>query len=363
MRTVVLAEKPSLAQAILNLIAANNPEPDREWYGAGIPPYFVLGMSFRFPRGLAYNEYPSIREPMYHNIGEQGSGLGIIKQGGVFQNGPFGWKKVVGDTVVTQRDFQEGYDNFDYTSIIRGADRIQLCFDSECTSQHGSLKVYDYIRSLNETAVVTWHTITDIRDAGLMNNLATPVDIADVRKAAVPSEIKRFFDYNYLNNRNVILRRTFDHIGLPSDETLPSKLGIPLLYWLAELSDGTATWRGDLDKAMKHWPGTGRYAGKAAKIDSYQHQFSNIASEYAIVEDLVRGGLATQSRETVSITDAGRRFLDALHPDCRDLDLPYRIREWQSQDIEVAKPKIAKYLNTWFGKQRRFLEKSVRQHL
>lgn len=352
MRTVILAEKPSLAEAILRLIAANNPDPSREYHGAGVPPFCVLGRSFRFPRGLAYRDFPTICEPMYHSIGEDGSGLDFVGHDGTFHKGPYCWKKIVGGTVVPQRR-----NDFDYIPILKDADRVQLCFDSECTSQHGSIKVYDYVRSLNETAVVTWHTITDMRDAGLWRNLTTPIEVAAVRKASVPSEIKRFFDYNYLNNRNVILRRTFDHIGLPSDARLPSKLGIPLLYWLAELPNGTAERSSDLRKVMRHWPGTGRYAGKAAKIDSYQHQFSNIASESAIVTDLAYGGLVAQTRETVAITDAGRRFLEALHPDCRDLDLPYRIREWQSQDIEVAKPKIAKYLNTWFGKQKRFVEK------
>jgi hypothetical protein len=357
MRTVVLAEKPSLAQAILESIVANNPDPNGEWYGAAAPPYCVLGRSFRFPKGIAYNEFPAIREPMYHGIGEEGSGLGFIRQGGVTAKGPFGWRKIIDGTVTLQRDFPEGYDRFDYVSVLKGADRIQLCFDSEGTSQHGSLKVYEYVRSLNKTAVVTWHTITDIRDAGLSKALATSVDVADVLAAAKSSEIKRFFDYNFLNNRNVILRRTFDHIGRPSDANLPSKLGIPLLYWLSDLPDGTVDRKSDLQEALRRWPGTGRYAGKAAKIDSYQHQFSNIASESAIIWDLVHGGLATETREAVAITDAGYRFLAALHPDCRDLDLPFRIREWQSQDIAVAKPKIAQYLNTWFGKQKRFLEK------
>jgi hypothetical protein len=354
MRTVVLAEKPSLAEVILNHIAANNPDPAGECHGAGVPPYCILGLSFRFPRGLNYDAHPTIREPMYHGIGEQGSTFKFVRQDGVVEYGPFGWKKIVGDTVVPQRNFPGGYDRFDSVTVLKEANRIQLCFDAESTSQHGALKVHDYVRSLNQEAEVTLHTITDVGDAGLSNALSTSIDPADVLTAARPSEIKRFFDYNYLNNRNVILRRTFDHIGLPSDARLPSKLGIPLLYWLSELPEGTAKRDADLRTAMERWTGTGRYANKAVEIDGYQHQFSNIASREAIFCDLVHGGLATQTRASVAITDAGRRFLAALHPDCRDLDLPYRIREWQSQEIDVAKPKIAKYLNTWFGKQKRF---------
>ncbi|MCZ7862435.1 hypothetical protein O9X98_13760 [Agrobacterium salinitolerans] len=349
MRTIVLAEKPSLGLAILEYIATTNPAPSDEWISVGLPPYYTLGMSFRFPRNIGYSDCPTISEPTYAAIGERS----LYRNEWVDPHGPrvgFGWNKLVGQSVVFIPS-----EDIDGAVTLKTADRILMCFEDSGTSQHGALKVYEWLRDIGTTATVEWFHIVGTWHKHLADTLANPIDLGDVEKRARTSEIKRFFDYNYLVNRNMVLRRTFDHVGIPTDARLPSKFGIPFLYWLSDLPNGTCK---DIDTRMRNWRGTGRYGADSVKIDGLRHGLGTEASRLPIVQDLQRGTLVEVHRSQVArITDAGRRFLDALHPDCRDLDLPYRIREWQSQDIEVAKPKIAKYLNTWFGKQKRFVEK------
>ena len=52
----------------------------------------------------------------------------------------------------------------------------------------------------------------------------------------------------------------------------------------------------------------------------------------------------------------GRAFLEKLHPDCEDPDLPFRLSEWQ-HDPATGHAKAQRYLRTWFGKQKRFMNR------
>lgn len=354
MRVVVMAEKPSLAALILEQVILNNPYPDAEWYGVALPPYCVLGMSFRFPRGIPYSSYPLIAEPDYHEIQRSHPHKVTHREDGSSVAGPFCWKKIIDDKVVNHGP--STVPRFPIDDLLETADRIIMCFDTDATAQQGSLKIHDFLRSMNQDAEITFHPVSDYRYQAIREVLKSPVSIDTVEAMSNPSVIKRFFDFNFLNNRNVILRRTFDRIGNPKQAVLPSKFGVQLLYWLSDNPGGVASTQ-RLSDVKRHWPGTGRYANNAPGEEWCRYLFCNIAAEEAIIEDLKAGNLVVRDRQELRITDMGRAFLAALHPDCRDLDLPYRIREWQALEVDVAKVKIAKYLKTWFGKQKRFLKK------
>ena len=79
------------------------------------------------------------------------------------------------------------------------------------------------------------------------------------------------------------------------------------------------------------------------------------ASRQNIHACLTELGLTNQSEKgMLSITPLGTAFVAALHPDCRDFDLPFRLDAWMSMGVEVAEPAIERYLKTFFGKQLRF---------
>lgn len=55
----------------------------------------------------------------------------------------------------------------------------------------------------------------------------------------------------------------------------------------------------------------------------------------------------------LGLTAQGEAFLSALHPDCEDADLPFRLRQWEAS-WPVSRPSVERYLRTFFGKAARF---------
>ncbi|NTF23607.1 hypothetical protein G6L37_35120 [Agrobacterium rubi] len=176
---------------------------------------------------------------------------------------------------------------------------------------------------------------TIMLEAGFFENTAGQMALA--------CETSDYFDYNYVLNATPILGLAARNAGLKG--TAPSAFGLQLLYWLAE-NDGAST-ASDLRSVMAGWRGLGKYADAKG--------MGSMRSRQAIVERLVSGGyLARGLREKnddVYLTDSGRRFISLLHKDCRDPDLPFRIRQWQMLPAVRARSRIDGYFNAFFGKQ------------
>lgn len=161
-------------------------------------------------------------------------------------------------------------------------------------------------------------------------------------------EGKRYFDWNWITNAFVLHGLAFRAVG-GKGSAVPSKWGIQLLY---AMRDGSAATEGELIARMAHWPGSGKYAPVG---------MGSMMSRGAIVEGLVTGGLirpdATAARRDRSrplcISPVGRAFLDHLHQDTCDADLPARLDAWLTE-WPRSRPKMERYLRTVFGKQRRF---------
>jgi hypothetical protein len=180
------------------------------------------------------------------------------------------------------------------------------------------------------------------------NNIRTMLEAGffeDVASEAIATaEISNYFDFNYVLNATPILGLAARRSGL--DGAAPSAFGLQLLYWMRDHTSEIKI--SDLDyDVMRHWKGLEKYAdGKG---------MGSCRSRRAIVERLVRGGYLSCDGVTnaVQLTEAGRTFLSLLHKDCRDPDLPFRLRKWASLPRRTAKSRIDGYINAFFGKQTR----------
>jgi hypothetical protein len=134
---------------------------------------------------------------------------------------------------------------------------------------------------------------------------------------------------------------------------------------------------------VRPWSGTGRYPNR----DLPQHWRGSLAGLRRAVDNKERLNRRAKqgkrrSRETMSdllwtfpdgsdfglgaipferfgLSDDACAFLNGLHPDCNDIDLPLRLLEWLTRPDEAAEAAMAMYLRTWFGKLLRY-QKSVR---
>lgn len=82
------------------------------------------------------------------------------------------------------------------------------------------------------------------------------------------------------------------------------------------------------------------------------------------MEPLLKAGLCEMKPFEFKLPDdlkptaLGETFLSALHPDCEDRDLAGRLHLWCEEGLASARPKIDRYIRTFFGKQMRFLSQS-----
>ncbi|MNU63894.1 hypothetical protein D3C71_531590 [compost metagenome] len=162
------------------------------------------------------------------------------------------------------------------------------------------------------------------------------------------SEISDYFDYNYVLNATPILGFAARSAGLKG--VAPSAFGLQLLYWMSE-QETAVTPFGLRNDVMRDWRGLGKYAdGKG---------MGSMRSRQAIVERLAAGGYLAKCRDgATDLTVAGRNFLSILHKDCRDPDLPFRIRKWGTLPAKEARSKVDGYIKAFFGKQARTTDRS-----
>jgi hypothetical protein len=159
---------------------------------------------------------------------------------------------------------------------------------------------------------------------------------------------RKFFDYSFNINAMMlfgqVLRACGGHV---SAQFGMSKYSLQLLYFLRQrplMSESAVM------MAMRSWAGTGRYPVT---------NMGSPASQNQILVNLISLGLLDSGRtpgaryRTVTVSPVGEAFLDHLHPDCEDVDLPHRMKQWEA-GWPNSRPSIEQYLKTFFGKQKRF---------
>lgn len=165
--------------------------------------------------------------------------------------------------------------------------------------------------------------------------------------------VKRYFDYNFMLNSQAILSRAYRAATARKGDFI-SKYQLQLLYWLRK--SGSISYIKLIECMDRKWTGTGRY-NRSHLCDELTSVIGTAASNKNIIEGLGDMGLISRIDHQVEITPSGISFLNLLHPDCEDSDLPFRIGLWMQQPFEQAKLKIDRYLNTFFGRQMKFESK------
>lgn len=87
----------------------------------------------------------------------------------------------------------------------------------------------------------------------------------------------------------------------------------------------------------------------------------NCVSRHQILTNLNDLGLTREDPKAVVLTKLGQAFIGVLHKDCYDPHLPRRLIEWRRAGLDASKPKIDRYIKTFFGKQISFQSKLFRE--
>ncbi|MCS4088527.1 hypothetical protein [Rhizobium sp. BK176] len=328
MRLAIIAEKPSVTARFSRVLAEFYPDVDFSEVAVFHPMlgWYVGHRRFQFPRGLKWQDFPFVGDTAYRAISIDAARP--VK----------GIKDISARRVIST---EEGL------QALHTADLILLLMDPSAQSVHLAAKFLgDHFETIPwERTLFPW--VPDLSDNAMRQSLSAA---RRPDQFAIPliemGDNLRFFDYNFLVNSFALLGRSvMEDAGLRGP--VPSKYGLQTLYDARQtgpLNDGQR-----IDR-MSSWKGTGKYRHRK------YYGLGSCASRAAILQQLIEGGFLERNGKKTDITDGGRRYLDLLHPNCLDSDLPFRIADWSALPPAEARAKMTRYLRTFFGKQKVFIE-------
>ncbi|HHG4294330.1 TPA: hypothetical protein ACPWIG_005224 [Pseudomonas aeruginosa] len=315
---VFVVEKPAVLRALA-------PHLSRRWPGRIIQAVLTnyLGMyEFRYPRGLSFSAFPWIGEPEWKPRHPD--------QWAVWSVTSAAAAKTHTGLLETMRRADEVFCATDPDPSGAAAFHTllsQALGDSVALAEHGAL----FLRSLDARHIE--------KALDEPSSTAAPWFVAN-RNAGLA---RRFFDFNFNVNALALFGRVLRQINPEHSGYVVSKYGVQFLYALA---DRPACSEFDALTSMTDWRGTGRHEPTPLGSPASRHEIIAGLKRAGLILGTERGGLA--------VSDLGHQFLGRLHPDCRDADLPARLRQWQ-RDWPRSRPAVERYLRTFFGKQKRFM--------
>lgn len=328
MRLAIIAEKPSIAGFYGKVLPEFYPHVDFSDVAVFHPimGWYVGNRRFHFPRGLKWQDFPYVGDTAYRPL--QIADSRPVK----------GIKGLSERRVIYAEEGREA---------LHSADLILLLVDPCAQGIHLAYRfLADNFQDVPwERTLYPWSL--DMTDDGLRKSLSAarrPDEFA--LPLIAMGENQRFFDFNYLVN-SFALTGSSVMLDAGVRGPVPSKYGLQTLYDARDagpLDDGGRIGR------MSKWKGTGKYDWK--KYDG----LGSPVSRAAIIEQLIQGGLLARKGKKTDITDGGRRYLNLLHPNCLDSDLPFRIADWSALPSAEARAKMTRYLRTFFGKQKTFTD-------
>jgi hypothetical protein len=329
MRLAIIAEKPSFAWRFSTIFPEFYPDVDFSKAAVFFPCFgWYRGIRrFNFPRGLTWRDFPYVAEPSYRMMTVEDSRAVMGVKGLSREIG------LIGNEIGLK--------------ALQSADQILLLMDPGSSSIHmASRFLSDHFPTIPwERTLFPW--VQDCTDEGMRRAMRV-ARRADEFALPMISEgkMRRFFDANYLINSFALTGRgIMNEVGLRGP--IPSKYSLQVLYDALDtcpLSDGQRIQR------MDRWVGTGKYDYKR-----YQGLGTPI-SRGPIVQNLVDAGFLARAGKMTDITEGGRHYLKLLHPNCRDVDLPFRINDWSKLPEGKAREKMTRYLRTFFGRQKTFMD-------
>lgn len=319
---IIVVEKPQMARNLAPHARAH--WPTERIITLSVIPYGNI--TFAYPRGQALRDYPRLDQPVTkiaswdklhpQSIDAEGKPSPCEMTDAIFQNA---------ETIVSACDP-------DHTGALAFATLIESQFQSLDAREFPFL----FLFSIDDESIKSAFS-------GMTGFKVT------CRRLLEQGRVKRYFDWNWNANALVILGATARAVGVAQDAPPLSKYSLQLLYLLCDAPEGLRPI--EIIFQMTNWRGTGRYVAGGVSLGSP-------VSFGQILENLLAARLISKTadkQKQCQITPLGRTLLSKLHKDCRDADLPFRIQAWCELDYADAKPSIDRYLNTFFGKQKRFL--------
>lgn len=325
---VILSEKPHATRIIAPHVSAQWPHHRI----VALHTMYIGAYRFALPRGLRWHDYPCIFE------------LDNVEPNTQWAN----WRPMLIESGQCQSI------DLDPHEELRAADEIVYACDPDHTGMVAAYITLQGVLGADKAAPMR-HAIN------LRSLNAEAIRLAVQNPEVYPNQqllsyglTKRYFETNFAANSLAIFGKTLQKAGIDQNKHFMSKYMLQTLFYVAKskvpLSEGAL-----INAMANKWTGTGRYKreGNAVAVGS-------AASQASIITNLIETGLLETTedakRPTLCVSELGQRFLSLVHPDCEDADLPFRLDAWCEAGLEASKPAIDRYLKTFFGKQKRYID-------
>ncbi len=318
-RTLIVTEKPSQARSIIKGWEAVFPnDVITRFY---TPP--IGSFLFHLPRDLPIAEVPIIAEP-------------VLKPRS-FER--LNWSEVSS----LSKNFGD---------VARAADHIVCATDFDATGCRNFLELMRYYEINKPLHEVSWLGLQmeDFKSVVAAIKRDWRADHPDFTRMAAIGHARRYFDYLYLINALPVFGRALRMAGLDTEGSLGfmSKYSLQTLLMLLRLGTDPLP-EGRLITLMRKNP----LSKKGSQIGSPISR-PEILSWLERSGCMERIGAGESNMRLFVVSDRGRRLARLLHKDCLDPDLGHRLEDWGATWPE-SKPRIERYIRTYFGKQKRFL--------
>jgi hypothetical protein len=341
MRVCLIAEKFSVASLAFPHILELHPDLERDAFAcAFVNGYTHLNARFRYPRGLSFSDYPFTGEAAYEPFSFETPGLSTtVPRLAFHRHEPDDGSFLIDYRFPTPKS-REPDPGVEAARRFRAADVVYAVVDP-CPSS--TLALDRCLRWLAlDASRVAIPRLRDLAGPALRKAFASPSLPGEAWYAAHVAQavVRRRFDYGYQVNALAIHGRAMRLAGAVNGAQVPSKYGLQALY---DMRRKPPMPKFEWMDGMERWKGTGRYADARGGLASY-------SSREPILEALKRSGLAREIEGALlTISPLGHRFLEILHPDSEDRDLPFRMEGWKMDPDGNAR--VDRYLRTFFGRQ------------
>lgn len=333
---IFVVEKPTTARELAPHLATKWPEEEMMFLSIAT----VNLVNFTSPRALPYQDYPLITDAFYKPNLKR---WGVRDNEGCFVIGYSQCAGKLGERMNLTID--------DVTELLAKADSIVCATDWDASGMWG----FDFLlaqccpqRHLLEHQVLKLDGGYDAKSIKRCINSPLSTRDESYLKLLNAGKVKRYFDYNFNTNSLVIFGKLYRELTGSKKSVFISKYMLQAFLYFVE-QGSIKHFKAAL--ILQQWKGTGKYSPNDS---AHTHGMGTPASRGSMLKNLTDLGLLKQDEHQLQLSELGTQFASALHKDCCDPDLPFRLDAWMCMPFEEAKTRIDSYLMRLFGKQKRY---------
>ena len=250
--------------------------------------------------------------------------------------------------------------NEDFISLAWRADLIVCATDCDpqgCRNFLDLLEFYKIETPLDQIQRVWPRDFTEASLTAACLSETSILDTPHMEFAAI-GRAKQYFDQQWVLNALPVFSTMMKAAGrnpsayVSKGQAYFSKYALQTLLLLDHQMEGAWT-EGEIIRLMQDNPASKKNSPIGSAI-SQGEIFQGMVSSRI----LDWGKKNEEGQTTYWISGFGRKIIDLLHKDCFDPHLSARLNEWGT-DWPASKPKIDRYIRTFFGKQLRYQTKKM----